>query len=53
VAIKLLEQDPVIIEELKKLQKDSIIENALLEINSLEKIYTDLQTEIIEKDTLL
>jgi ferrous iron transport protein B len=49
VAIKLLEQDPVIIEELKKLQKNDIIENALLEINSLEKIYTDLQTEIIEK----
>jgi len=48
-AIKLLEQDPVIIEELKKLQKNDIIENALLEINSLEKIYTDLQTEIIEK----
>lgn len=49
VSIKLLEQDPIIIEELKKLQKDNIIENALLEINSLEKIYTDLQTEIIEK----
>ncbi|OSS41722.1 Ferrous iron transport protein B [Desulfurella amilsii] len=49
LAVKLLEQDAAITEELKKLQKDNIVENALLEINNLEKIYPDLQTEIIEK----
>lgn len=49
LAIKLLEQDPLIIQELKQLKKDNVIENALLEINSLEKIYPDLETEIIEK----
>ncbi|MGC8790288.1 MAG: ferrous iron transport protein B [Desulfurella sp.] len=49
LAIKLLEQDPLIIQELKQQQKENIVENAILEINSLEKIYPDLETEIIEK----
>jgi ferrous iron transport protein B len=49
LAIKLLEQDPIIIQELKQQQKENIIENAIVEINSLEKIYPDLETEIIEK----
>ncbi|AEE14187.1 ferrous iron transport protein B [Thermodesulfobium narugense DSM 14796] len=49
LAIKLLEQDSVISEELKRLKKENIVESALLEVNKLEGIYSDLETEIIEK----
>jgi len=48
-AIKLLEQDPAIIEELKNKGVDDIVNYSLLEKNNLEKIIDDVETEIIEK----
>ncbi len=48
-AIKLLEQDPAIIEELKNKGADDIVNYSLLEKNNLEKILDDVETEIIEK----
>ncbi len=48
-AIKLLEQDPAIIEELKNKGANDIVNYSLLEKNNLEKIIDDVETEIIEK----
>ncbi len=49
LAIKLLEQDSAIIEELKQKGAVDIVNYSLLEKNNLEKTIGDVETEIIEK----